>query len=75
MSEPFLVGDRPLTVSVSIGVASGARNADAAELLRQADFAMYMAKHGGKGRYQRFDAEMHDKMAAARPSKPNSPSR
>ena len=35
---------------------------DAAELLRQADFAMYMAKHGGKGRYQLFDAEGYDHM-------------
>ncbi|MDP9983704.1 EAL domain-containing protein (putative c-di-GMP-specific phosphodiesterase class I) [Pseudarthrobacter oxydans] len=34
-----------------------------AELSRQADFAMYMAKQGGKGRYQRFDAEGYDRMA------------
>jgi EAL domain-containing protein (putative c-di-GMP-specific phosphodiesterase class I) len=35
---------------------------DAAELLRRADFAMYMAKGAGKGRYQLFDAQVHDKM-------------
>lgn len=36
--------------------------ADAAGLLRQADFAMYLAKGGGKARYQLFDAQMHDQM-------------
>jgi predicted signal transduction protein with EAL and GGDEF domain len=35
---------------------------DAAELLRQADFAMYMAKGAGKGRFAIFDALMHDSM-------------
>jgi EAL domain-containing protein (putative c-di-GMP-specific phosphodiesterase class I) len=30
--------------------------------MRQADFAMYMAKHGGKGRYQLFDARGYDEM-------------
>ena len=34
-----------------------------AELSRQADFALYIAKQGGKGRYQRFDAEGSDRMA------------
>ena len=61
--QPFLVNGARLLVSVSIGVAR--RNPgtkDAAELLRHADFAMYMAKGAGKGRYQLFDAKMHDNM-------------
>jgi predicted signal transduction protein with EAL and GGDEF domain len=32
--------------------------------VRQADFAMYMAKSKGKARYQVFDAPMHDSMLA-----------
>jgi diguanylate cyclase (GGDEF)-like protein len=63
LREPFIVNGARLPVSVSIGVAqrhSGTQ--DAAELLRQADFAMYMAKGAGKGRYQLFDAKMHDNM-------------
>ena len=61
---PFVVGVDQLTVSVSIGVAHRRPEiGDAAELLRRADFAMYMAKGNGKGRYQLFDAQMHDKMA------------
>jgi diguanylate cyclase (GGDEF)-like protein len=61
--EPFIVNGARLLVSVSIGVAKrdpGTENA--AELLRHADFAMYMAKGAGKGRYQLFDAKMHDNM-------------
>jgi diguanylate cyclase (GGDEF)-like protein len=60
---PFIADGAPLTVSVSIGVAERRPEiADSAELLRRADFAMYMAKGGGKGRYQRFDSKMHDDM-------------
>ncbi|HVA04363.1 MAG TPA: EAL domain-containing protein [Acidimicrobiales bacterium] len=63
LRQPFLVNGARLLVSVSIGVAQ--RNPgtlDAAELLRHADFAMYMAKGAGKSRYQLFDAKMHDNM-------------
>jgi diguanylate cyclase (GGDEF)-like protein len=60
---PFVVNGTRLIVSVSIGVAQRRPEiVDAAELLRRADFAMYMAKGGGKGRYQLFDAKMHDDM-------------
>jgi predicted signal transduction protein with EAL and GGDEF domain len=63
MAAPFLVDGTRLKVSVSIGVAQRRRETvDAAELLRHADFAMYMAKGGGKGQYQLFDAQMHDNM-------------
>lgn len=62
---PFVIGDARLKVAVSIGVAQHRPEiADAAELLRHADFAMYMAKGGGKGRYQLFDAQMHDNMTS-----------
>jgi diguanylate cyclase (GGDEF)-like protein len=60
---PFIVGGEFLVVTVSIGVAQRTpETSDAAELLRQADFAMYMAKGGGKARYQLFDAQMHEHM-------------
>ncbi|MDQ1541330.1 MAG: hypothetical protein QOH29_2056 [Actinomycetota bacterium] len=60
---PFEVNGARLSVAVSIGIAHRSPDtADAAELLRQADFAMYMAKGGGKGRYQLFDAHMHNNM-------------
>jgi diguanylate cyclase (GGDEF)-like protein len=61
---PFSIGEVRLKVSVSMGAAQRRpQTGDPAELLRQADFAMYMAKRGGKGRYQLFDAEGYDRMA------------
>ncbi|MCO4253794.1 diguanylate cyclase domain-containing protein [Pseudarthrobacter cellobiosi] len=53
LSEPFVIGDRSLRVSLSMGVAQRtAETADVTELLRQADSAMYRAKQGGKARYE-----------------------
>ncbi len=63
MSEPFTVNGTGLAVSVSIGVAPREPGTlDPAELLRCADFAMYMAKGNGKDGYQLYDAEVHDDM-------------
>ena len=65
MRRPFIVADVSLVVSVSIGLAVRRPDIEnATELLRRADFAMYMAKGGGKGRYQRFDAAMHATMVS-----------
>ncbi len=61
LREPFSLQNSSLVVSVSIGAAVRlTETADAAELLRNADFAMYMAKGGGKNRFQLFDAEVRD---------------
>jgi diguanylate cyclase (GGDEF)-like protein len=65
LSAPFIISGNHLAVTVSIGVAQRRpETSDAAELLRQADFAMYMAKGSGKARYELFDAQMHDNMLA-----------
>jgi diguanylate cyclase len=56
LSEPFVIGGRPLRISLSMGVAQRTdETAGLTELLRQADAAMYRAKHSGKARY-----EIHD---------------
>ncbi len=63
LQDPFYVNGTRLLVSVSIGVAQRRPETDdAAELLRHADFAMYMAKGAGKGRYELFDSTMYDTM-------------
>lgn len=63
LRAPFVIAGELMAVTVSIGVAQRRpETLEAAELLRQADFAMYMAKGGGKARYQLFDAQVHDSM-------------
>jgi diguanylate cyclase (GGDEF)-like protein len=63
MAEPFVVQGARLAVAASIGIAErGPETANAEQLLTEADFAMYMAKGGGKGRYSIFDAHMHSEM-------------
>jgi diguanylate cyclase (GGDEF)-like protein len=59
LGEPMLIGDRPLHVNASIGIAMSALGAaDPADLMRHADIAMYQAKRNGRGRYELFREEM-----------------
>ena len=44
LNDPFLVDERELIVTASIGVALGDGSVEADELLRNADMAMYAAK-------------------------------
>jgi EAL domain-containing protein (putative c-di-GMP-specific phosphodiesterase class I) len=61
-SRQVQLGDLKLNVSASVGVSFYPQpdEADADQLLRQADQAMYHAKLAGKNRYHLFDAE-HDR--------------
>ncbi|MBI2750543.1 MAG: EAL domain-containing protein [Burkholderiales bacterium] len=57
-ATPLTVGDTLLQVSVSIGVTQYPQDAaDADQLMRHADQAMYIAKLAGKNRYHHFDVE------------------
>lgn len=59
LAQPLEVGDEPLQVDASIGIAL-AGEADSYEtLLQNADVAMYLAKKEGKHRLRMFDATMH----------------
>lgn len=51
-------GEHQVTISASIGVAVGAGGANADELLRNADLAMYEAKAQGKNRYVIYEPRM-----------------
>jgi len=58
----FSVEGREVFISASIGIAlSTTPHAQAEELLRDADLAMYRAKTLGKSRCEFFDPEMHTK--------------
>jgi diguanylate cyclase (GGDEF)-like protein len=59
LQAPFEVGGREVFVSASVGIAtSRAGQEDAAELLRNADVAMYRAKQEGSGGYHIFEPGM-----------------
>jgi diguanylate cyclase (GGDEF)-like protein/PAS domain S-box-containing protein len=60
MALPFAVEGREVVVSASIGIAHGSSSsADASDLLRNADVAMYMAKGRGKSGCEVFDPSAH----------------
>lgn len=60
LARAFDVDGRSLEVTSSIGIAlTGNNGAQAEELLRNADVAMYVAKSKGKNRYEVFADEMH----------------
>jgi diguanylate cyclase (GGDEF)-like protein/PAS domain S-box-containing protein len=47
-------------ITTSVGIVWGTQTySNAADLLRDADIAMYRAKAKGRGRYEIFDADMH----------------
>jgi diguanylate cyclase (GGDEF)-like protein/PAS domain S-box-containing protein len=64
LREPFRVQGyegAPLTISASIGIASGSRPS-AQELLREADIALYRAKAAGKNCWTMFVPEMESEV-------------
>ncbi len=59
LREPVLLGGRTVTAAASVGITYGDHGADADDVLRNADLAMYTAKSAGKGCYRIFADEMH----------------
>lgn len=65
LTPTFRVQDNEVAVRASIGIALGQRpqeNPD--DLLRDADLAMYLAKHNGKGRFEMYRSDMHTEAIA-----------
>lgn len=57
---PFALGDREVCITASMGIVMGsAIHQHAADLLRDADIAMYRAKAAGGNRYEVFNPMMH----------------
>lgn len=66
LERPFEIEKQPVFIGASIGVLfSDERYASADIMLRDADTAMYHAKDKGKGRFEVFDASMHQKVQNA----------
>lgn len=63
MSEPHSIAGQIVVSTASIGLVRGdLRYQHPADVLRDADSAMYQAKNAGKGRYAIFDDQMREKM-------------
>lgn len=63
LAQPFTISNQPVFIGTSIGILfSDHRYQSAETMLRDADTAMYHAKDSGKGRYEEFDASMHQKI-------------
>jgi diguanylate cyclase (GGDEF)-like protein/PAS domain S-box-containing protein len=60
LAEPFLLDGHEVVVTASIGIAINLTDYQhVADVLRDADIAMYRAKAAGKRTYAIFDTEMH----------------
>ncbi|MEO8806718.1 MAG: bifunctional diguanylate cyclase/phosphodiesterase [Burkholderiaceae bacterium] len=64
LRQPLQIAGHDIVTSASIGITfSGTNYSTPAEMLRDADTAMYKAKTSGKARYALFDAELHTEVA------------
>jgi diguanylate cyclase (GGDEF)-like protein len=61
VQRPIRLAGQEVSINASIGVARFGEQADAGELLADADIAMYAAKHAGKARYEVFRPDMRDR--------------
>jgi diguanylate cyclase (GGDEF)-like protein len=62
---PFTIEDNEVLVRASVGIAERSTPSESpAELMRNADVAMYTAKAGGKGRVSIFEPAMHAAVVA-----------
>ena len=60
LRQPFSVAEREVIITTSIGIVSGDASYErAVDVLRDADLAMYRAKHSGRAQYAIFDPTMH----------------
>ena len=63
LKEPFTINNQLVFTGTSIGILFSDERYDSADtMLRDADTAMYHAKDNGKGRYEVFDASMHQRV-------------
>lgn len=65
LSAPYEIGGHRIAVTASVGIATADRAyANATDMLRDADIAMYRAKQGGRARFVLFDEAMHSEVSA-----------
>ncbi len=60
LRDPLIIAERQVYTTSSIGIVLGTKEyLQGADILRDADTAMYRAKANGKARYEIFDNQMH----------------
>ena len=62
LGQPLHAAGMQLMVQASVGIAAVSEWRDTAELLRNADVAMYDAKERGKGQFRVFEPSMQDRV-------------
>ncbi len=62
LTRPFELSVGSVVISASIGVAKSLGGAEALELIRDADTAMYKAKGSGRNAYALFDTSLRDEV-------------
>ncbi len=62
LGAAFTIDGNELFVTASIGISLSAPRIDPAELVRNADIAMYHAKRAGRARCAVFDESMHERV-------------
>ena len=68
LARPFQIFNNAIHISVSIGITLSPQDAGTPEeLIKNADQAMYMAKHAGRNRFCFFSAELQDVIDAPLP--------
>ena len=67
LSRPFLIDGQLVNIGASVGVSMApADGEDPAQVLRNADLALYKAKADGKGAFRMFEPELDSRMQARR---------
>jgi diguanylate cyclase (GGDEF)-like protein/PAS domain S-box-containing protein len=63
--EPFSLQGTAMTVRASVGISTaGDHTLTRADMLREADFALYAAKNSGKGTFRFFKPNLHEEALA-----------
>ncbi|MFG1604108.1 EAL domain-containing protein [Actinoplanes sp. NPDC049265] len=62
LAEPILIDGGALQANASVGITTTPEADTAAELLRQADLALYVAKGAGKNQWRRYQSHLHSAM-------------
>ncbi len=65
LGRPFIVRGKTVLIGATVGIAFSGRGRDAAELLADADLAMYRAKRAGGGRSATFEPQMREELTSS----------